>query len=58
MKWSLEDVKRQPVSVPFSRVQQVGGRREEFEFNPHAPDQVLLAPTVAIRNGMSSINIR
>lgn len=58
MQWSLKEMRRQPISVPFSRVKQVGGQREEFEFDPQQKDHVFLVPTVAIRNGMGNINLR
>lgn len=58
INWSLKEIRRQPVSIPFARLKKVGGQREEFVFDPQNQDHVFLVPSVAIRRGMSNINIR
>ena len=54
----MNEIKRQPVSVLFARLQTVGGSRDDVVTVPSDKDSVFLAPTVAIRVGVSNINIR
>ena len=58
IKWTLNEMRRQPASVLFSRLQAVGGTRDDAVTVPSDKDRVFLAPTVAIRVGSSNINVR
>ena len=58
IKWDLKDIRRMPESIPFARVEQVGGTREDFEFVPNDKSKVFLAPTVGIKHGISNIAVR
>lgn len=58
IKWTLDEMRRQPSIILFSRFQKAGDTRDDAVAVPGDTDRIFLAPTVGIRHGLSHINIR
>ena len=56
MSWTLDEIKKMPHIVEVSRVVESGGDPSELEFVSN--NLVVLAPTLAVREGCSNPSVR
>ena len=57
MDWALDEIKKMPHTVETSRVVASGGDPSELEFTSNK-SLVVLAPTLALREGQSNPSVR